>query len=178
MKILTRIYWGLTALLLLDTVLYLTNNVSLPGHWIDWSLFWCWFIMTFIVTLTQIKKRWAFGYSMTLIFLTVLSLLPMGIPFLTVVAFAIDPRDNSIKLNSRVTLRETAKSVIALPTIEAVKNYYIFEKTIGTTDFNFNVNDKSYRLGDVETVREMTNDNADRLTIEFKFKDGTVVRTL
>ena len=83
-----------------------------------------------------------------------------------------------MKLNSRVTLRETAKSVIALPTIEAVKNYYIFEKTIGTTDFNFNVNDKSYRLGDVETVREMTNDNVDSLTIEFKFKDGTLVRTL
>ena len=45
-----------------------------------------------------------------------------------------------MKLNSRVTLRETAESVIALPTMEAVKNYYIFEKTIGTTDFNFNVN--------------------------------------
>ena len=134
--------------------------------------------MTFIVTLTQIKKRWAFWYSVTLVSLTLLSLLPMGVPFLTVVAFAIDPVDNSVKLNSRVMLRETAKSVIAIPTIEVVKSYYIFEKTIGTMDFNFNVDDKSYRLGDIESVREVTNDNVDRLTIEFKFKEGTVMRTL
>ena len=178
MKRLTRIYWALTILLLVDTTLYLFKEISLPGHWTDWILFWCWFVLTFIVTLGQIRKKWAIAYGISLLILTMLSLLPMGVPFLTIVAFAIELGDNSIKLDSRVRLRETAKSVIAIPTIEAVKDYYIFERTIGTTDFYFDIGDKSYRLGDVETVRKVIDGNADRLTIEFKFKDGTVIRTL
>jgi hypothetical protein len=178
MKKLTRIYWALTILVLADVSLYVTAQVSLPGHWLDWALFWCWFILTFIVTLMHIKERWAFWYSVTLVVLTTLSLFPMGIPFLSVVAFAISPVDHSVRLDSRVILRETSRSVIAIPTVEAVKSYYIFERTIGNTDFNFSVNDKSYRLIDVESVRTISNDNADGLTIEFRFKDGIVTRSM
>ena len=102
----------------------------------------------------------------------------MGIPFLTIIAFAIDPVDNSIQLDSRLRLQEAAKSVIAMPTIEVVKNYYIFEKVIGTTDFYFDVNQRSYRLGDTESVRQIPNSTSDSLKIEFEFKGGTIVRTL
>jgi hypothetical protein len=134
--------------------------------------------MTFIVTLGQIRKKWAISYIITLIMLTMLSLFPMGIPFLTIIAFAISPADNFVQLEPRIRLQETAKSVIALPTIEAVKNYYIFERVIGTTDFYFDVNGRSYRLGDTESIKRVTNEASDSLKIEFKFKDGTIIRTL
>jgi hypothetical protein len=178
MKKLIQIYWSLTMLLLADTILYLFRDISLPGHWADWMLFWCWFILTLIVILGNIGKKWAIGYGLSLLFLIMLSLLPMGVPFLTIVAFATESKHNSIKLNSRVRLHENAKSVIAIPTIEAVKNYYIFEQTIGTTNFSFEINDKSYRLIDVENVREVTTDNSESLTVEFQFESGTVTRTM
>ena len=162
-------------MLIVDTILYLLKGISLPGVWTDWLIFFLWLIGTFVVTFGQIRKKWAKVYGSLLLIMTFLSLLPMGIPFLTVVAFAIDPLHNYIKLDSRIRLQENAKSVIAIPQVEAVKNYYLLERVIGETDFYFSVGDNNYRLEDVETVRRLTS-GTDILEIEFRFKDGIVIK--
>src|SRR5690348_5229640 len=77
MKILLKIYIGLTFLLLLDTALYLYNEISLPGHFSDWALFWTWIILTILVISSNIKKRWTRIYAIGLLGFMIVTMIPM-----------------------------------------------------------------------------------------------------
>ena len=101
----------------------------------------------------------------------------MGIPFFTITAFAIDS-EKSIKVDNEIRLVETTKSVIARPQVSVVKNYWIFEKVVGKTDFEFEINEKYYRIGDAKNIKRLTNDSDKKITIEFEFENGTITKEI
>jgi hypothetical protein len=179
MKILLNIYIGLTFLLLLDAVLYVSSQISLPGHFSDWLLLWTWIILTIAVITLNMKKRWTRIYSIALAGFTILTMLPMMIPFLTIVAFAFDTDDKRYRINNEVALQEHSISVISMPTIVAIKSFGLYERIVGETEFYFQINDNSYRIQDATSIRQRDSvKGEDSLRIEFKFKDGIVIRSL
>jgi hypothetical protein len=175
---LIKIYICLTILLVVDTTLYPYERVSLPGQFSDWILLWIWLATTTTIVTLNFRKRWAKMYAMGLIVFTILTMLPMMIPFATIFAFAFNPQDVRYKVNNEITLQEHSKSVISIPTVAAIKSHGLYEKIIGETDFYFKVRDDHYRIQDATSIRQLSADNSDSLKIEFKFKNDIIIRTL
>ncbi len=170
MKTLTKIYFGLTFLLLLDLILYLSSEVSLATKWADQILFWLWFFLTFVVVFRQIKKRWAKVYGFVLIGITILSLVPMGIPFLTVIAFMLpNPSPDYLYQDNEIRIEMTTKSVIGRPYIAVVKNYAIFEKEIAEVDAEIEIGGKYYDPFDIRSIHRIDSDNSRNLILSLDF---------
>lgn len=91
----------------------------------------------------------------------------MGIPFLTIVAFAIET-DNEKKIRN-YRLREGAESVIAIPKIKVIKKMGILEKEIGETNFYIKIGENNYRLTDFDEIK--LNKKGDSLSLEFEIGD-------
>ncbi|WP_025664729.1 hypothetical protein [Aquimarina megaterium] len=172
-----KIYIAISILLLLDLILYCTLDISFIGNLIDRIIFWVWFICTFYIVFKFIKKKWAKIYGFILIALIGISLLPMMVPFLTIIGFALVDED-SIKIDSEIHIRETSKSVIALPYISVLKNYWIFEREIGKTEFDFEINDDFFGIDDVKSIRRLRTLNDKKMRLEFEFEKGKVIREI
>jgi len=178
MKILLNTYIGLTVLLLTDLILYLSKGISLPGHISDWALFWLWTGLTFAILIKYRNKKAARMYVIALVVFTILTMVPMMIPFLTIFTFAGDLNDKRYRINETVELMEFSKSVISIPSVVAVKSFVLYEKIIGETRFEFEVGDDYLRIEDAKEIEQLPNDKNDSLRIEFKFETGNVIRTL
>jgi len=172
-----KIYLGISILLLLDLILYWTLDISFIGNLIDRIIFWLWFISTFYIVFKFIKKKWAKIYGFILITLIGISLLPMMVPFLTIIGFALVNED-SMKIDSEIHIRETSKSVIALPYISVLRNYWIFEREIGKTEFDFEINDDFFRIDDVKSIKKLPISNDEIIRLEFEFENGKVIREI
>jgi hypothetical protein len=172
------IYWILTALLFIDTIIYLTNHISLAGYWSDKVLFWAWLITTLIIAATQFSKKWMKGYFVVLGSIIILSMLPMMIPFISIISFAFGGEGGAnFELNQGIKIQEGRYNGIGLmPAVHIIKNYGIFEKIICETDFEFSVNENYYRLEDAKAVRLLNPDEIDTLKIEFQFDEGKLIR--
>lgn len=178
MKMLLKIYIGLTILLVVDTTLYLYEGISLPGHFSDWILLWIWLVTTIIIVAFNVRKRWAKIYAMVLIVFTILTMLPMMIPFVTIFAFAFNAPSVRYTVSNEIKLQEHSKSIISIPSIVATKSYGLYEKIIGETDFYFKIGEHDYRIQDASSIKQFSAENSDSLKIEFNFKNDTIVRTL
>ena len=163
--------------MLADLISYLTLEISFAGNLFDRIIFWIWLVFTFYIVFKFFKNGWIKAYGFLLIILTFLSLVPMGILFFTITAFAIDS-EKSIKVDDEIRLVETTKSVIARPQVSVVKNYWIFEKVVGKTDFEFEINEKYYRIGDAINIKRLTNVSNKKITIEFEFENGTIIKEI
>ncbi|CAL2095482.1 hypothetical protein [Tenacibaculum sp. 190524A02b] len=172
-----KIYIGISIILMIDLILYLTLRVSFTGNLIDRILFWIWFIGTFYIVFRFIRKKWARIYGFVLIILVGLSLLPMMIPILTVAAFAVG-EENSIKIDNEIRIFETAKSVIGKPYIAAAKNYWLLEREIGETDFDFEIEGKFYRIDDAKSINRLPESDSGKISLEFEFENGKVIKEL
>ena len=165
-------YISISILLIVDLSLYLTKGISISGQICDKILFWTWLILTPIIIVKYFKEKLAKWYLGIIISLTILSLLPMGIPFLTITAFAIG-NDFEKKIDN-YKLREGTKSIIAIPKIRLIKNIWIIEKEIGESDFYVEFKENSYRLKDIEKIK--LQDETDSLNFEFTIGTRTTNR--
>lgn len=177
MKTTIKIYIGITLLLITDLICYLSMKISLSGNLSDRALFWIWLIATVIIVPYGLKNRWAKIYGAILIVLALLSMFPMGVPILTVYAFAVD-QEYSIRLDNGLRLAETTDSVIDMPYIAVIQNYWIFEKEIGETEFHFEINQQHYRLQDAKSIKFLSTQSDNEIQLEFQFQNGNVIRTL
>ncbi|MEW7281357.1 hypothetical protein ABW636_22445 [Aquimarina sp. 2201CG1-2-11] len=172
-----KIYIGITTLMLIDFILYLTFNISFKGNITDRIVFWVWFISTFYIVFKFVKKKWAKIYGGILITMTGLSLLPMMVPFLTTISFAI-VNQSSVKIDDEIHIRETSKSVIAIPYISILKSYWIFEREIGKTEYEFEIENKFYGIDDAKSIKRLNTSGNQKIKLEFEFKNGRVIREI
>ncbi len=163
--------------MLIDLSLFLTFDISFIGNLIDRIILWIWFITTFYVVFKYIRKRWAKIYGGILIILIGLSLLPMMIPFLTTIGFALVNED-SIKIDNEIHIRETSKSVIAMPYISVLKNYWIFEREIGKTEYDFEINDDFFHIDDAKSIKRLPESNDKKIRLEFEFENEKIIREI
>ena len=166
-------YIGLTFLLFADLVSYLKWDISLRGFWADRILFWIWLIATILTILYFRENRITKMYAFSLIGLIVLSLLPMAIPFITLIGFATGSRSGcEFQLNSEYRIEEYIKSPIAMPEIHLIKAIGICERIVEKREFELDVHDEYYRMCDAESI-EITDDSGDGVDVRLKFKNGT-----
>ncbi|MDW7693830.1 hypothetical protein R9C00_03655 [Flammeovirgaceae bacterium SG7u.111] len=158
----------MTFLVLADLILYLSYGITLATKIADQLLFWSWFVLTFIVVFGQFRKKWARTYGITLMLLTVLSLFPMGIPFLSIVAFMIPQGETNYYYKDReIRIERTTKSVIGKMYVGVIKNYLIFEKEIAELDYEFENDGKYYSFGKLKSIsRTKGNDNTIILNLD------------
>lgn len=156
-------YSIISFVLMTDFILYFTNGISISGQIPDIVVFWTWAVMTPIVILRYFHQKWAKWLLKTVGLFMLLSLIPMGIPFLTIALFATGTDNERVVQN--YTLREGAKSVLAIPKIRVVKSIGILEKEIGETDFNIEIEEKFYGLIDFDDINII--EEKDSLEIEF-----------
>ena len=89
MKTALKIYIGLPCLLLLDALLFLSADISLPGTLPDRLLFWCWLASTFFILFQYRKSIWTKVYTVLFLVLLFAAALPMGAPLVMLHAFAL-----------------------------------------------------------------------------------------
>jgi hypothetical protein len=105
-------------------------------------------------------------------------MLPMMIPFLTIIVFAEGEREQRYHVSDSVDFQEYSKSVVGKPTVIAIKSFGFYEKIIGETDFEFEINGEYHRVHSTESIKILNDETSDSLQVEFKFKDGSVKRTM
>ena len=165
-------YITVSILLIADLALYLSCGISLTGQLSDKVLFWTWLIMTPIITFKYFKSSWTKLYLGIIGILIVLSLIPMAIPFISIVGFA-SGMDNE-RLVNEYKLREGSKSAIAIPKIYLLKQWGVFEREIGETEFQIEIGDIYYRVAEFEKIVLTEEEN---LVFEFKIGNNSATRT-
>ena len=174
MKTALKIYIGLACLLLLDTFIFLSADISLPGTLPDRLLFWCWLASTFFILFQYRKSIWTKVYTVLLLVLLFAAALPMGAPLVMLHAFALD-KEVSYQVG-HTRLVETTKSPFAKPYVAVIRSYGLYEQETARLDMDFDVKGKTYRLADVLSIKEVTNDVRTKLL--FVFKTGSVTREI
>ena len=114
-------HFVLTVYLLLNTLAFAINGVSIIGQWIDKLLVWSWLISSMAIIIVYSKERFAKQYLKTLILLFLLSLLPMMIPFISFFNYLSDLNGYPEFKIGFYRVQEVNCSPLGLPTIELIK---------------------------------------------------------
>lgn len=173
MHTIVKIYIGLTLVMLADLVVFYVKGISFAGNLFDRALFWVWLCATCYVVVCNFLRRWARFYGLFLVVLFVLSLFPMGIPLVTLAAFAMES-EKRLEVDD-IRLFETVKSPLAIPYVSVTKNHLLFEQEVGQLNYIFDIDGRSYRLAEVRSVNKSLSKEEHGIELEFVFDTGTVV---
>lgn len=167
-------YIIITILLITDFSLYLLKGISLSGQLSDKILFWIWLIMTIIVTIKFFKsKKWIKWYLGIVGISIIISIIPMGIPFLMLTEFATNTKYEKHIENYK--LRHDEESFFdKLPIIKVVRNIGIIEIEIDEMDFSFY--GENYSLFDVDKIHLLKRKN--EIFFVFEIEDFTITKKL
>lgn len=174
MKRAPKIYIGITCLLLLDTFLFLSADISLPGTLPDRLLFWCWLASTFFILVQYRKSIWTKVYTVLLLVPLFVAALPMGARLVMLHAFALDKGVSYQVGHTRLV--ETTKSPFARPYVSVIRPYGMYEQETARSDMDFELKGKTYQLANVLSIKEVTNDV--RTELLFVFKTGSATREI
>lgn len=147
-RIILRIYMILSALLVLDCLLYYSRFISLRGYYSDVVLFWLWFATSYLVIVLFWKKLMAKLLLSGLILALVLSIIPMGIPFY---AFILSNTSLGLlidkNLNKNYQAQIVGYSVMVYPWLEVLeKNGPIEKRVFRITDSELTNNDTNLAI--------------------------------
>ena len=142
-----------SALLALDIGLYLYDFISYRGYYSDVVVFWSWFILSILVIVFYWKKLIAKLYLTALIIALILSILPMMLPFWTLVfSMSSFGLKTNKKLNDNYRAQIVGYSVMSKPWLEIIESKGPFEKRIGKyMDFDFE-EDGDFRIRDTKEI--------------------------
>ncbi|UKB84583.1 hypothetical protein LF887_02705 [Chryseobacterium sp. MEBOG06] len=128
-------YLALTLIFLFGVVLSF-NNYSFSGYYMDKVINWLWLAMTVFIIIRFWKKKGAKIYFGILLSGTILSILPMMIPFFGMVLyFSTTGCDQHITLDDTYRMERGRPGVMSNPMITIYKKEGIFEKQISRTPY-------------------------------------------
>lgn len=168
-----KAYTIIYTFLIMDFFSYSYKGISLSGQLSDKILFWVWLIMTIIITIRFIKRKWVKWNLGMIGLLIILSLIPMRIPFLMLTDFA-----THIDYERRIEnyrLRDDRTIVFGPPGIKVVENKGIFEIEIDDMDFGETPN-KYPRIQYVDEIYLLK--EKDNLVFEFVIEGFSYRRNL
>ncbi len=130
-KIILRLYLVISALFILDCLLYYFKEISFRGYYSDVVVFWFWLILSFVVIIIFWQKLLAKLLLASIVITLILSIVAMMIPF-----FAIVLSTTSLGLYQNKDLNEKYRAQIvgygALtpPWLEVIEKNGLIEKRI------------------------------------------------
>lgn len=128
-QILIRVYLFVSALIVLNAVLYCFWRMSFTGYWSDRVIFWIWLLLTPIITFGFWKKLWAKIYFWLLVAGLILTILPMAIPFFGIIlAGSGSGRYNHFNLENNIRIQTVGYGVMGRPRLQIVKDGFLFDK--------------------------------------------------
>ena len=145
---------------------------------------WIWIFTTIIFILFFWRNKSVKIYSVTIVTLLILSIIPMAIPFFGIVNYLTKQGDyQEIKLNENFRIERTQHHPLSMPRVYIYKKYLgILEKNICRTDYreiienvmNLKNNDSIFSIDLKETPIQsarLISDNYKKIEIEYKIKD-------
>ena len=130
-QILIRVYLFISALIVLNVMLFYFWQMSFTGYWSDRVIFWIWLILTPITTFSFWKKLWAKIYFWLLVAGLILTILPMAIPFFgMLLAGSGSGRINHFTLENDLRVQTVGYGVMGRPQLQLVKDGLLFDKIL------------------------------------------------
>lgn len=179
MKSKIPILYGLISLLLgMDLLAYYFKKISLIGYYSDVFLFWTWLMLTIMVIILFWKKIFAKIILSGLILGLICSILPMMLPFYTVILSM-----SSLGLTMQTDLNENYRaqivgySVLGHPWLEIIDKYGLIEKKVfGCTDSQLNSGDTDIRISSAKhIVFNAETDNTLTITLFYGGPNKTLI---
>ena len=139
MKNTLKIYIGFSLFIILLYILALFD-IYLKGSITARIIVWIWIISTLFIIIKNWKTKGIKIYALILFLLTVLSILPMAIPFLIIISFLFNLDHTSYYQLDKTHELKKAKYILSkekLYVLEQQNDYFIFEqsKSIGSIDY-------------------------------------------
>jgi hypothetical protein len=162
-----------------DIYIWIRFDSSFSGYWTDRIIFWLWFITAIIIIFTSWSKDlYSKIYLYSIIGLIILSMIPMMIPFISIVSmvFGAD-RDFSIKLTPTLRLDEVAKGPMSLPGVLVIEKRGLLEQEIASLeyyDWGVELDGNQYRLRELDDVK-LISMNPDTIALEFRKNGKSVI---
>lgn len=174
-KTLIRIYLFVSALIVLNVILYWFWQMSFTGYWSDRVIFWIWLLATPVIVIGFWKRIWTKLYFWLLVAGLMLSILPMAIPFFGILlAGSGSGRLNHFNLGKNFRVQTVSYGVMGRPRIQIVKDGLLFDKVLLEDGDEIEKNDSTWL-----NVRHATNagliSNTDTsVTIKYFFEKDTL----
>ena len=148
------LYIVITLLLGMDMLAYYLEKISLIGYYSDVLLFWMWLGLTMTVIVIFWKKILAKIMLSGLILGLICSILPMMLPFYTLVlsmsSFGLRMTKD---LNENYRAQIVGYSVLSPPWLEIIEKKGIFEKRVfSCTDNTLNNGGTTIRIGSAKDI--------------------------
>ncbi len=132
------------------------NDYSYCGYYTDKIINWTWLAFTLVIVNRLWKKRTTKICFFSALTLLVLSVLPMGVPFLLILNYFTTIDDyQQIKLNDNYRMERTSQHPLSMPRIYIYKKEGLLEKNI-------------YRTAYLDIIQNVVNANEDIPNIDEK----------
>jgi len=128
-KIILYFFGFLSILLLFDIILNYGYDMSFRGYYTDAILFWLWFISSICIIIFYWKKRIAKFFLGGITFIIILSIVPLGLPFYTLL-YSMTPAGLKYNknLNEKYRAQIVGYDVMSYPHLEIIEKIGLLEK--------------------------------------------------
>jgi hypothetical protein len=168
----------LSSILFLFGVILTFYNYSYSGYYIDKIIAWTWLLLNTLIIITYWKRKIVRIYLFSLIIFILLSIIPMGLPFLGMVLYFSTIDDfQQIKLNENYRIERTRQQPLSMPRIYVYEQYGVLEKNIYRTPYQEiiqNIEKKDFYSSNIDEIKtqiqqaKIININKDSLGIEYE----------
>lgn len=157
-RILISAYLFISALMVLNVVLYSAWEMSFTGYWSDRAIFWLWLLVTPIIIVIFWKKIGMKIYFWLLVVGLILTILPMAIPFFGILlAGSGSGRLNHFNLANNIRVQTVSYGVMGRPRLQVVKDGLLFDKIKLEDGDEIFTNDTTWiEVKDVNNQKNMT----------------------
>lgn len=174
-QILIRFYFLVSALIVLNVIIYCFWQMSFRGYWSDRIIFWIWLIATPIVVMSFWKKIWTKIYFWLLVSGLILSIIPMAMPFFGILLSASGSgRLNHFSLDKNFRVQTVGYGVMGRPRVQIVKDGLLFDKVLLEDGDEVKKNDSTWlNIRDAKNVILMGETDTS-VTIKYFFEKDTL----
>ncbi|MCZ4244136.1 hypothetical protein [Pedobacter punctiformis] len=168
-------YFFLTALIVLNSCLYMGYKISFAGYWSDRILFLTWLLATLLLVINFWKKLWTKIYFWLLVAGFVLTVLPMGLPFFAILLSTTGSgRLKHFDLKNNYRLQVVNYGVLGRPRLQLVADGILFDKIKLETSDEIELNDSTWfdiRKAESAKLIKETDTN---ITVKYFFEKDSV----
>ncbi|RZK69063.1 MAG: hypothetical protein EOO85_23055 [Pedobacter sp.] len=173
--ILIRIYIFISALIVLDVILYYYWQISFTGYWSDRIIFWIWLLATPLFILSFWKKLWIKIYFWLLVAGLVFSIIPMALPFFGILLSGSGSgRLNHFSLDNNIRVQTVGYGVMGRPRIQLVRDGFLFDKILLEDAEEIKKNDSTWLEVRNAKNAKLVSESDSSITVKYFFEKDTL----